>query len=255
VRDARHRVPGGEHGAAGGLLVLALTGCQTTQDRSAALRSRAAAVDGPGRVKIGRPEAGVRVLAKHELRAKDRAAVVVELRNTTGTALRRVPVSLRIVVSGEEQYANDRDGADELLLRVPLLPARGRVAWVNADLPAIPPGARLTATLGSAKGRAGRGAKPLRITGLRRDPEDTGESGVAVAGVVHNDSRQTQTEVPVYLTVRRGTRTVAAGTSRISSLGPRASARFEAFLVGDGRTGRLSAVALPTKPQTPRSSR
>lgn len=255
MSHARHRLPGGRVLVAGVLLVAALTGCETTQDRSAALRSRATAVDGPGRVKIGRPQAGVRVLAKQELRAKDRAAVVVELRNTTGTALRRVPVALRIVAGGKEQYANDRDGADELLLRVPLLPARGRVTWVNADLPAIPSAAKLTATLGAAKGRARSGTKPLRITGLRRDPDDAGESGVAVAGVVHNDSRRTQTEVPVYITVRRGKRTVAAGTSRIGSLKARSSERFEAFLVGDGRTGRLSAVALPTKPQTPRSSR
>lgn len=240
---------------AGALGLVALTGCQTTQDRSAALRSKAAAVDGPGRVTVGSPQPGIRVEGRVELRAADRAALAVELRNTTGRAMRRVPLSVRVVVAGKEQYANDRDGGDELLLRVPVLPARSRTTWVNADLPPLPKGADVVVRLGAAKGTAGAGTKPLRVTGVKRTSGDSGESGVAVEGVVHNDGRREQTEVPIYLTVRRGGRTVAAGTSRVVTLPARKSARFEAFLVGDGRTGRLTAVALPTKPQTPRSSR
>lgn len=91
---------------------------------------------------------------------------------------------------------------------------------------------------------------------MKRSTEDSGEDGVAVTGVVHNDLRREQTEVPVYVTTRDGDELVAAAATRIDTIAPRSSATFEAVLVGDGRRGRLAAEALPTKLQkTTRSSR
>lgn len=239
--------------AAAGALVLA--GCATTQDRSAALQAKAASVDAPGRVKIGRPSGEVRVRARQELRGKATTAVVVELENTGPRALVRVPVALRLTVGGKQQYANDLDGGDELLLRVPVLPPRSRVTWVNANVPVADEGAKLDVVLGAPVRRSQRPAAQLRITGLKRSAEDSGEDGVAVVGVVHNDLRREQTEVPVYVTVRDGGRIVAAGSSRIPVIAARSSQPFEAVVVGDGRRGRLVAQALPTKLPTTQRSR
>ncbi|CAB4922860.1 unannotated protein [freshwater metagenome] len=203
---------------------------------------------------IGRPSPEVRVRARQELRGKETTAVVVELQNTGPRALLRVPVALRLVAGGEERYANDQDGGDELLLRVPVLPPRSRVTWVNGNVPVAEEGARLDVVLGAPTRRSRRPAAPLRITGLERSAEDTGEDGVAVVGVVHNDLRREQTEVPVYVTVRDRGRIVAAGATRVPEIAARRSAPFEAVVVGDARRGRLAAQALPTTlPKTPRS--
>ncbi|CAB4953623.1 unannotated protein [freshwater metagenome] len=237
--------------AAGG----ALTGCETTQEKSAAIGKRAAAVDVPGRVRIGRPSPEVRLVAKTELRGEEGNAVVVELQNTGPRALVRYPVALRTIVAGRPQYANDFEGGDELLLRVPVIPPRGRVTWVNAGLPPAAEGAKLAVVLGSPIRRSRRPAAELAVSELQRSTEDSGPEGVAVTGVVRNPLRREQTEVPVYVTVREGGRITAAGATRIASIPARSTAPFEAVLVGDGRTGRLAAQALPTKLPTTRSSR
>lgn len=237
--------------AAGG----ALTGCETTQETSAAIGRKAAAVDVPGRVKIGGPSPEVRLIAKHELRGKESTAVVVELENTGSRALVRLPVALRTIVAGKPQYANDVEGGDELLLRVPVIPPRARVTWVNANLPPAADGAKLTVVLGTPIRRSLRPAAELPVSKLQRSAEDSGPEGVAVTGVVRNPLRRAQTEVPVYVTVREGGRVVAAGATRVASIPARSTAPFEAVLVGDGRTGRLAAQALPTKLPTTRSSR
>jgi hypothetical protein len=233
---------------------LAATGCATTQDKSAALRAKATAVDQPGRVRIGPPSPDVRVRARKELRGTAGAAVVVELQNRGPRALVRLPVALRAVAGGKQVYANDGEGGDELLLRAPVVPPRSTVRWVNANLPVLAPGTKLDVVVGSPIRRSKRPAAPLRITGLKRSAEDSGEDGVAVVGTVHNDLRRQQTEVPVYVTVTdRGT-VVAAGASRIATIAARSSEPFEAVVVGDGRRGRLAAQALPTTlPKTARS--
>jgi hypothetical protein len=233
---------------------VAVGGCETTQDRSAALRAKAVKAERPEKVAVGRPDRDVRIVGRHEVRGPDGAAVVVELRNVGGRALVRVPVALRLTAGGREQYANDLEGTDELLLRVPVLPPRSRVTFVNAAFPLPTAGAKLAVATGAPIRRSLRPARALPVTGLKRDDGASGESGTTVTGVVRNTAGRAQTEVPVYVTVRRGSRVVGAGSTRIAELPAGKSARFEALIVGDGRTGRLEADALPTK-LTTRSSR
>ncbi|MEV4418371.1 hypothetical protein AB0L40_00165 [Patulibacter sp. NPDC049589] len=256
-------LPWGIRGAAAMLPVVAtvagalvLAGCSTTQEKSAALQRVALKANRPGRVALGRPDGDVRLVRRSELRTTSGTAVVVSLENRGPRALVRVPVALRLESGGKETYFNDGDGGDELLLRVPVLPPRSRVDWVNSNVPAATKGAALEVILGAPIRRSRRPAKALRITGLKRSAEDSGTAGTAITGVVHNDVPRTQTEVPVYVTVKDGARVVAAGSSRIATIAPRSSATFEAVMVGDGRRGRLAATALPTKLQkTKRTSR
>ena len=251
-------IPAGPRTRAGGLLAVAVvavagtTGCQTTQDNSAALQAKAAAVDGPGRVKVGRPEAGVKLLRHTELRGQGRTAVVVEVENRGKRPLRGVPVVLRVTKQGREQYANDIAGNDRLGLRIPVLPP-GRFTWINAELPEIAEGSVLTVKLGAAQKAWRGGATPLRITGLKRSDEPETPDGVSVEGTVRNDGRRAQRDVPIFVTAQEGTRTVAVATGRIERIAARGSEQFQAYLTGDGRTGRLRAVALPTSPTTKRS--
>lgn len=245
----------GRSAVAVAVVAVALTGCETTQDQSARLQRQAAAVQQPDQIKLGRAEPEVRVLGHQELRAKDRSAIVVELENRGDRPLRRVPVGLRAVAGGKQQYSNQMAGSDALLLRVPLLPPRTRLTWVNAEVPELADGATVEVQLGAAARRRPGTAPRLRIAGLRRDGGEPSPDGVAVSGTVHNDGRVAQSDVPVYIVARDGSRVVAAATSRIDELAAGASEPFQASLVGDGRRGRLEAVALPTKLQSARSSR
>lgn len=243
-------------GVAAALGVVALAGCETTQDRSAALKAEAVAAEKPERLALGRPTADVRIRSRQRLDGAEGSALVVELQNRSSRALLRVPVSVRITRGGTEQFANDIEGGDELLLRVPVLPPRGRVTWVNANLPPVARGADVRVALGSPTRRSRRPAEPLPVTGLQRDPDAVAGEPVTVRGTVENPLRRAQTEVPVYVTVREGGRVVAAGASRVAEIAPRSEASFEAVLIGDGRRGRLAARALPTKlPTSQRSTR
>jgi hypothetical protein len=250
--------PAGPRARAGGLLAVAVvtaagaTGCATTQDKSAALQAKAATVDGPGRVKVGRPASGVELLRHREIRGQGRTAVVVELENRGRRPLRGVPVILRVTKQGREQFANDIAGNDRLGIRIPVLPP-GRFTWINAELPEIAQGAVLTVKLGAAQKAWRGGAKPLRVTGLERSADPETPDGVAVEGTVHNDGRRAQRDVPIFVTAQDGDRTVAVATGRIERIAARRSEQFQAYLTGDGRSGRLRAVALPTSPTTKRS--
>jgi hypothetical protein len=236
------------------LLGASAAGCETTQERSAALQQKAAAVDGPGRVKVGRPEASVRLVRHRRIEGQGRTAIAVEVENRGSRPLRGVPVVLRVTREGREQFANDIAGNDRLGLRIPVLPP-GRFTWINAELPAIEPGAQLTVKLGTAQ-RAWRGGTAgLRVTGLKRSDEPETPDGVSVEGTVRNTGRRAQRDVPVYIVAREGSRTVAVATGRIERIGARRSESFQAYLTGDGRKGRLRAVALPTSPTSTRSSR
>lgn len=242
---------------AGGLVAVALlgagvAGCQTTQDKSAALQAKAATVDGPGRAKVGRADRSVRIVRFREIRGQGRTAVAVELENRGARPLRGVPVVLRVTRQGREQFANDIAGNDRLGLRVPVLPP-GRFTWINAELPAIEDGAQLTVKLGAAQRTWRGGTSGLRVTGLKRSAEPETPDGVSVEGTVRNTGRGAQRDVPIFITAQEGTRTVAVATGRIERIAARRSESFQAYLTGAGRKGRLRAVALPTSPTSTRS--
>lgn len=242
---------------AGGLAALALlgagvAGCQTTQDKSAALQAKAAAVDGPGRVKVGRADRSVRIVRHRTIVGQSRTAVVVEVENRGSRPLRGVPVVLRVTRQGREQFANDIAGNDRLGLRIPVL-RPGRFTWINAELPAIEDGAQLTVKLGAAQRAWRGGTSSLRVTGLKRADEPETPDGVSVEGTVRNTGRRAQRDVPIFITAQEGTRTVAVATGRIERIAARRSESFQAYLTGAGRKGRLRAVALPTSPTSTRS--
>jgi hypothetical protein len=243
---------------AAGLAAVALlaaagaTGCETTQSRSAALQRKAVAVDGPGRVKVGRPDPSVRLVRHRELRGQGRTAIAVELENRGSRPLRGVPVVLRVTQGGRELFANDIAGNDRLGLRVPVLPP-GRFTWINAELPEVPEGAVLSVKLGAATKAWSGGTAGLRVVGLRRADEPESPDGVSVEGSVRNTGRRAQRDVPIYILAQEGGRTVAVATGRIDRIAPRRSESFQAYLTGAGRKGRLRAVALPTSPTSTRS--
>ena len=223
---------------------LAVSGCQTTQDKSAAIAAKAAKAEAPGAIALGRPDAGVRVRSQTLVRGKDRSAIVVEVQNRGRRTLRGVPIGVTTVAPGQRPLTNAMEGNDPLLLRVPELAPGAKVAWVNADLPALPAAGTARVKVGRAQSRARRPGPRLRVISVARTGDD-GHGGIALAGAVRNLGTRTLHDVPVYIVARRAGKPVAAATGRIAELKPGARAPFEAVLAGDGRSGDLTAVALP----------
>ncbi|MGX6447918.1 hypothetical protein ACVU7I_07615, partial [Patulibacter sp. S7RM1-6] len=133
------------------LLGLAAGGCSTTQDVSAARAAKAARAEAPGAIRVGRPDRGLRVRSHALLRGRDRSAVVVEIENRGPRTLRGVPVDVTTRAPGAKPLTNAMEGNDPLLFRVPELAPGARVAWVNADLPALPATGSARVRLGGAE--------------------------------------------------------------------------------------------------------
>jgi hypothetical protein len=232
--------------AAGVLALAALTGCESTQDKSARLERQAARAGDPGKgLEVRRRSREVRPVRTFTLQDANGTAVVIELRNRSDRALAGIPVAIDVRGdAGRSLYANDVPGLDPSLVRVPLLEPGERLLWVNDQVAASgrPTGVRA---------RVGAGARPvagdvprIRLSGAELQPDPV--SGVAAVGTVRNRSQVEQRRLVVFAVARRGGRVVAAGRAIVNRLRAGKAARFTAFFIGDPRGARLELAAPPT---------
>jgi hypothetical protein len=224
------------------LLTVALTGCETTAQKSAALakRFRREQISQVG-LRIGRVDPDVQILATALVRGEEASAAVVTLRNDAGGSLADVPLAIAVhAPTGRVVYQNDAPGLEPALTSVPALPPHQIVTWVDDQLPASAGAGTLTARAGEPPSP---GASPprLRVAGAHVIQSPSG--GQAAQGTVLNSSAGTVSQVVVFATVTRGGRVVAAGRALLSDIAPGASSPFEAFLLGDPRGGELHVSA------------
>jgi hypothetical protein len=229
------------------LLALALTGCETTAERSARLERAAkqAAASRPARsepASLARPSLHVRVLGTTLLRTSHGAAAAVTLRNDSSDALKEVPLELRLTdAHGRTVFQNDSAGSEGALVSVPSIPAHAQLTWVDDQLPAKSDASAVSASVGTA--RAVVGAAPvLAVAGVHLTEE--GSNGGA-AGTIRNRSKAAQLHLVVFAVARRGTRIVAAGRAVLADVGAGSSAPFQVFFVGDARGAQLQISAPP----------
>jgi hypothetical protein len=229
-----------------GLLVLALVGCESTQERSARLRARAARIARQQQqgVTVARQNPNVEILSKQLISGPDHGALVVTLRNTTSRPLVALPLSFAIKdAQGKQIFSNATPGLQTSLVTINLLPAHGRAVWVDDQI---------FATQGrSADVRVGdpRQQPPARLPRIevsRRLTVQRDETGSSEAvGRVTNRSALDQRQLVIYVVGRSGSRIVAAGRAIIPRLRPGGTAPLHAFLVGDPSGARLTTAVAP----------
>jgi hypothetical protein len=230
------------------LAVLALTGCETTAEKSAQLERAAKAhalAAGPGArgLSISRPSRVVKVLATAVVHSREGSAAVVRLRNTSAHALRDVPIEIHVLdAHGRSIYANTVAGLSPALTSVALLPAGGEFTWVDDQIQAAGVPASVHAIVGEARA-VGAAIPQLAISGAH-GTEAGGEAGAE--GSVVNHSAAAQRELVVYAVARRGSQTLAAGRALLQQVPARASVRFQLFFIGDPRGARLQFSAPAT---------
>ena len=240
--------------AALALLALALTGCETTAQKSAKLERVAkqlqaseAAKNGPAKrgLSITKQSRSVQVLAASVLHSPEGNAVVLTLHNTSARSLSDVPIAITVYdAHGAPLYTNSEPGLSAALVSAPLLRGHATTIWIDDQI-------STAATPASVRAKVGEGS-PARATAISRLTvegahlsEATG--GEAVEGSVVNHSPVAQREVVVNALARRGGKIVAAGRAVLPQVaGAGAATHFQLYLIGDPRGARLVFSAAPT---------
>jgi hypothetical protein len=224
------------------LALLALSGCESTQEKSAQLEKTAHHTRVAERgLSIGKANPDITVLAATLVRGNEGAAAIVTVRNDSASVLREVPIAITVKnAQGATVFQNNTPGVEAALTSLGSLPAHSIMTWVDDQVPATGNPVSVTAIAGISP--AVSGALP-EVEVMDVHPSE--ESGSATAaGSVRNRSRVTQHALVVYAVVRRAGRIVAAGRAILPEVAPGATAPFQAYLVGGPQAGaRLEASA------------
>jgi hypothetical protein len=224
---------------------LALSGCETTAEKSAKLERQAKRVtlQQEKGLTITRESSSIEVTEATVLHSSERAAAVVTLKNRSAHAQREVPIAIAVKdARGRTLFQNNEPGLEHALVSIPSIPAHETVVWVDDQLPAGGQPASVGARVGQAPPVAGQ-LPQLAITRakLSEDPA----SGMIAEGTVANRSKVAQSGLVLFALARSAGRIVAAGRAVVPELAPGASAPFQASLVGDAYGASLQVFAPP----------
>lgn len=229
-------------------LAVALSGCETTAEKSAKLEKQALRAASHIRaatgLSLGPTSKVVQVVDSAVLHSSEGAAVAVTLRNLSAQAVGDMPIAVTVHDSqGSSVYSNATPGLAHSLTTAPLIEAHSELTWIDDQV-------TLTGTSSGASAKVGvgqtvHGAAPLLTlegTSLFEEPG----SGFAEKGTVVNHSSVAQHELAVYATARRGVKIVAAGRAVIAQVPAGASAPFQLFFIGNPQGAQLELSVPPT---------
>jgi hypothetical protein len=228
------------------LAALALTGCETTAEKSAKLereakRSGASAGQGSAQVpSITRPSAYVKVLGAALVHGSEGAAAAVTLRNDSPRTFAAVPIAITLKdAHGHTVFQNNAAGSEAALVSVPSIGAHSELTWVDDQLPAKSEAASVGASVG--EGTAVSGTAPaVSVSGVHTSEE---ASGAGATGTLANHSATAQLHLVVFVIARRGASVLAAGRAVLPELRAGASQTFHAFFIGNPQGAQLQASA------------
>ncbi len=231
------------------LCALALSGCQSSQEKSAQLEKQAklarakSPVQNTKGLSIAHASSEVQVVATQALHSSEGTAVVVTLRSRSPHPLRNVPIAITAKgAGGSTLYQNNAPGLEAALTSVPLLEPGQPFTWIDDQVQASEAPASVSALVGEAATVTGTVPK-LALTGVHPN-EESGSRGVA--GTVHNDSATTQQNLVVYGVARRGGRIVAAGRAVLSQVAAHGSSPFQVLFIGSAQGAQVEASAPPS---------
>jgi len=226
------------------LVALVLSGCESSQSKSARLRAASEDSAPEKGLAVARANPDVRVTDSTVLtdtKAK-RSAAVITLRNTSGRTQTALPLLFTLTdAAGKKVFSNDLPGASPDLTTVPSLAAGGTLVWVNDVIVNVAGATEAKATVGVGKPAGGTPPK-VRISNVRLENDEI--DGATAVGRVRNDSAVVQERLVIFAVARRGRRIVAAGRAVVPRLkpGPK-GARFTLFFIGDPAGAKLSLAA------------
>jgi hypothetical protein len=228
------------------LAVLALSGCQTTQELSAQRAADAKKLVDQKGLTVSRENPNVAIGVTSVVQDKNGIAAVVELRNTGKVAQAGLPVAIAVTdAAGQPVYRNDVAGLEDSLVSMALL-AKGEDAfWVNNQITATGKPAKVQARVGAANGTVP--AQPPRFSISNVALQSDGGSVFAKGSIV-NRSKVAQKRLTIFCVARKGATVVAAGRGILDVLAPAGAkpTHFTVFFIGNPKGAKLSFSAPPT---------
>jgi hypothetical protein len=226
--------------------VAAITGCESTQDRSAQLRKKANTVlSQRTQTLVTRVNPYVKVLRAVTLHDDNGSAAVVELRNTSRRALVNVPVAIDVRgAGGTSVFRNDAAGIEPSLVGPAYVPPTSQFAWVNDQVSATGVPRSVVARVGVGHGAPPRSVPSIQVGAPHLETDPT--SGISAVGTVTDRSPIVQRKLVLYCIATRGGRIVAAGRGGIERLRPNKRTRYTIFFIGNPKGAKLTVAAPPT---------
>jgi len=233
--------------AALALLALALTGCETSAEKSAKLeheaKAHASSQPVPRGLVIARASRAVKVVEETVVHGSEGSAALVTVRNTTAKGLREVPIEVTgRDAHGASVYTNTTSGLARNLTSISYIAPHGELTWVDDQLPAAGAPVSVLAQVGEATATGTAPQLSAEGTHLFEDPTN----GVGAQGNVVNHSSVAQRELVVYVLARRAGAIVAAGRAVLPLAAAGGATQFQVFFVGSPKGAQLQASAPPT---------
>ena len=227
-----------------GALAVTASACESTESESARIGREGGAAKVADTLKLGAVNRDVHVSGVTLLSGGGRKAVAVELTSTASRAQREVPLQVNVATAAGKLVYSNSSGAEALLQRVTLLPAKASFWWVDDEV--LTSGAASAATVKVGTGRSVHASPRASALSATAAPaaQQTG-SGV-VSGLLTNHTGKAQSGVAVFAVALRGDKVVAAGRAVVAAA-PAAGApvSFEIPMVGDAAGAKLELAALP----------
>jgi hypothetical protein len=230
-----------------GVLALAASGCESTEEQSAQIaRQGAKLATSSETVAAGATNTTVAVSHVTLLQSAGRGAVAMQLSSSASAAQSDLPVLVNVVgAASKTLYSNDVSGLESTLQRMPLLRAHQSAWWVDDQVLTAQPGGRVQVHVGVGAGH-GHSLASGSLPDISTTEVHVGtQSGLSVVdGNLVNHAKASASKVPVFAVALRGGAVTAAGRALIATLPP-GTTPFQIFLVGNpaGSTIQISVPA------------
>ncbi len=227
---------------------LAVTGCESTQTKSARLEKEGAGKAQVGTVKAGVANPDVKVADTTILSGKDGAHAVVLTLDDRGAPQAAVPIQIVAKdAKGAQLYKNDLQGLQPSLQQMAFLSKGEKAYWVHDQVLASTDPKTVDTTVGVSKAPKPADVPKVEIRDTKLDTDPA--SGTFATGTVHNLSKVPQVNLPIYAVALKRGKVVAAGRAIIDRLNPEPQKKpviFRIFFVGDPKGAELDVRAVPS---------
>lgn len=233
---------------AAALLVLGLSACESTQDKSARLKAQGAKAfkDAKG-VSISRRARDVTITKRAVITDPNGTVVALVLRNTGKAPLPAAPITIDVRGAGKKSlFKNNSPGLETSLTSVGSLAPGQETLWVNDQVTPAGRARTVKVEVGAPKAATRiAGALPeiaLEDVKIRQDPS----SGTEVVGFARLKAGVAQKSLIVSCIGRKHGHIVAAGRAEIPLLTRKKHRPFHIFPIGPLKGAQLSVSAPPT---------
>lgn len=229
-------------------VALVVTGCESTQDKSAKIAAELGPVKQEKGLTINEESKDVKVVSTTLLSDQNGSAVVIRLRNESSQDLVGVPIAIDVLdAKGKSVYTNRIPGIEPALAAVPFIPAGGETEWVHDQVLAAGKPARVDVRVGVG-GKPFSGAQP-RITVSEPKLEGDPYSGLLAGGDLEYRSGEDLERLLLYAVATKEGEIVAAGRGAIEPLKPKPKPfPYNIYFIGDPSGADVEITQFPSLP-------